>query len=90
MAEDIIFIIAHCAYPPVGPNVSVDNYTYSSGVEGSQITYHCQPGLVPGEHMVANCTRNGRWNPDPAQLICEGIIHTCMTCLLYTSDAADE
>ena len=46
----------------------------SSGVEGSQITFYCQPGLVPtdSEEMVANCTNEGIWKPDPAVMTCKG------------------
>ena len=65
--------VAHCPYPIVGPNVSVEGY--SSGVEGSQITYYCQPGLLPSERMVANCTRNGRWSPSTSLLECSGMPH---------------
>ena len=54
--------------PTVGPNVSVEGY--SSGTEGSQITYYCQPGLLPSEMIVANCTSNGQWNPNPSSLEC--------------------
>ena len=62
----------YCSYPmTVGPNVSVEGY--GSGLENSQISYYCQPGLVPSKRMVASCTSNGQWNPDPALLVCTGI-----------------
>ena len=57
-------VLGLCSTPTVGSNVSVESY--SSGVEGSQITYYCQPGLLPSEKMVANCTSDGTWSPDPA------------------------
>ena len=68
-----IYIPAWCAYPSgIASNVTVEEYN-SIALEGSQITYHCQPGLVPSEWMVANCTESGYWIPDPAELICEGL-----------------
>ena len=64
---------AWCSYPITGPNASVESH--SSGLGGSQIIYFCQPGLVPSEQMMANCTSDGQWNPDPAQLVCTGKTH---------------
>ena len=60
--------LVRCSPPIVGANVSVQGY--SSGLEGSQITYYCQPGLLPSERMVANCTSDGTWSPDPTSLEC--------------------
>ena len=60
--------LAYCAPPTVGVNVSVEGY--SNGVEGSQITYYCQPGLVPSDPIVATCSL-GEWNPDPRSLVCK-------------------
>ena len=54
--------------PTVGPNVTVEGYT--NGEEGSQITCYCQPGLLSSESMVANCTSNSQWSPDPTSLEC--------------------
>ena len=58
----------YCASPDTGLNVSVKGY--SNGVEGSQITYYCLPGLIPNEEMVASCTRDGNWIPNPSELVC--------------------
>ena len=63
-----ISLIVHCNYPNVGPNVSIEGY--SSGVEGSQIVYYCQPGLLPSDRLVANCRDDGSWSPNPDNLVC--------------------
>ena len=63
---------AHCTYPMVGPNVVVEGYT--DGREGSQISYHCQFGLVPNELAISTCIQGGIWSPNPAKHICKGII----------------
>ena len=54
--------------PTVGPNVTVEGYT--NGVEGSQITYYCQSGLLPRGWMMVVCTNKGQWRPDPTSLEC--------------------
>ena len=37
----------------------------------SQIIYYCQPLFEPANViMVASCTQNGTWNPDPQTLDC--------------------
>ena len=54
--------------PPVAPrNGSLESYTNT--VEGSEVYYRCNQGLVPEGWMRAVCTRNG-WSPNPADQIC--------------------
>ena len=36
------------------------------------IFFRCNPGFVPAGKMRAACTSDGRWNPDPAGLVCMG------------------
>ena len=74
VGENITYNITDCSVPTVDPNVSVEGY--SSGVEGSQITYYCQPGMLPSELMVANCMSDGSWNPDPSGLECYAVVTT--------------
>ena len=61
-----------CSYPVIGMNVIVDGYSSSGGLEGSQIWYHCETGFVPRDRIIATCSHNGSWTPDPANLVCEG------------------
>lgn len=67
------------------PNVGVEGY--SSGVEGSQITYYCLPGLLPSEMIVASCTSNGQWNPDPSSLECY-VADAAPTKQIYSTSAS--
>ena len=43
---------------------------YESTVEGSEIYYSCNTGLVPVEQMVTVCLANGEWTPNPAEHNC--------------------
>ena len=36
------------------------------------MTFQCSPGLVPSQQMISVCMANGRWTPDPAELVCIG------------------
>ena len=36
------------------------------------VTFQCSPGLVPSQQMISVCMANGRWTPDPAELVCRG------------------
>ena len=39
-------------------------------LEGAEILFRCNPGFVPAGNMTAVCGTDGRWNPDPATLVC--------------------
>ena len=43
--------------------------------EGAEIFFKCNPGYVPAGRMTAVCGADGRWNPDPATVVCTGEIH---------------
>ena len=36
------------------------------------IVFGCNPGFVPAGNMIAVCTSDGRWNPNPAEVRCTG------------------
>ena len=73
--------VVHCPDPTIGMNVIVDGYDTSGGLEGSQIWYHCETGFVPRDRMIATCSCNGSWMPDPTTLRCKG--NTIMFYLYY-------
>lgn len=62
--------IGCCASPTVGYMVTIEDNSSTCEVEGSHITYYCQPGLVPSERKMAYCMNNGSWSPDPHDLKC--------------------
>ena len=43
---------------------------YQNTTEGAEIFFRCNPGVVPAGRMRAVCGPDGRWNPDPATLVC--------------------
>ena len=51
-------------------NLEGNSSEYTCEVEGSHITYYCQPGMEPSERMLAYCMSDGRWSPDPQDLKC--------------------
>ena len=52
----------------VGDNGTIE--TYQNTTEGAEIFFRCNPGFVPAGRMRAVCGADGRWNPDPAMLVC--------------------
>ena len=55
----------------------VDVEPFNSTTVGSEVAYQCQSGLQPEGRMTSVCSRDGRWNPDPATLMCKGK-YVCM------------
>ena len=39
-------------------------------LEGAEIFFKCNTGFVPAGRMMTVCRADGRWNPDPATLVC--------------------
>ena len=67
------FILVSCGTPSFSGRVDVESL--SNITVGSEIAYQCQSGLLPEERMTSVCGGSGRWNPDPATLMCEGKIY---------------
>ena len=62
----------------------VDEEPFSSTTVGSEIAYQCQSGLLPEGRMTSVCRGDGRWDPNPATLTCEGKSYTCNQVALLT------
>ena len=62
-----------CGRPSFAGRVNVEPVT--STTVGSEIHYKCQTGLLPEGNITSVCGGDGRWNPDPATLLCEGKLH---------------
>ena len=81
-------LLGCCLLPTVTTTTTIENSSVCS-VEGSYITYYCQPGLMPNEKKKAYCLRNGSWNPNPSDLACDlsaedsspGLSNLC-TCII--------
>ena len=62
-----------CDTPKSPANGSVIAY-YSLYPVASEVTYHCDEGLVPTGVMTSTCRDVGgseKWVPDPGQLMCK-------------------
>ena len=70
-----------CGEPSFASGVAVE--PYNSTTVGSEIFYQCQPGLQPEGRRTSVCGSNGRWNLDPAILLCGGKICDSFMCFFY-------
>ncbi len=43
---------------------------FSDTTEGANISFNCEPGLVPQREDESVCSSNGAWVPDPAHRMC--------------------
>ena len=74
--NNIIIILAECGHPqdllPAESNVSVSRIMGPNGfsVEGSSVRFSCPQGWELIGSILAKCTENGEWEPDPSQLVC--------------------
>ena len=41
-------------------------------LEGTNVTFDCLSGLVLVGSNTSTCMENGQWNPDSANVVCEG------------------
>ena len=64
-----ILSTVNCSDPTVPVNGSIVS-AYQNTTEGAEIFFRCNPGLVPAGRRTATCGADGRWNPDPATLVC--------------------
>ena len=68
----LITIPVSCGSPITPDNGSIE--AYQNILEGAEIFFRCNPGFVPAGRMRAVCGADGRWNPNPAGLVCTGEI----------------
>ena len=66
----LLLFSVSCRQPVIPGNGSID--PYQTTLEGAEIFFKCNPGFVPAGRMRAVCGDDGRWNPDPATLVCTG------------------
>ena len=75
--ESLPFLSVSCGTPNFAGRVDVE--PFNSTTVGSEIVYQCQSGLQPEGRMTSVCGGDGRWNPDPATLLCEGKMYALAT-----------
>ena len=59
-----------------------DSRTY---VEGDVVNFQCLSDLIPAYVMIAICSLEGRWMPDPQLLTCSSATEDTATCTANTS-----
>ena len=72
MYEVLISFSVSCGAPSFASGVDVEPVTNTT--VGSEIVYQCLSGFLPEGEVTSVCGGDGRWNPDPATLICNGTI----------------
>jgi len=60
--------IVNCSDPAAPGNGFIESYQNTT--EGAEISFRCNSQFVPNMAMMATCGADGRWNPDPATLVC--------------------
>ena len=68
-----------CGHPSPPANGSISSYT--STMVGTRITFQCDEGYSPSEALAAECQEDGRWKPNPSEIICL----VKMTCKYYST-----
>ena len=59
-----------CSVPPSLLAVPVQANVRRTYVEGDVVNFRCLSGLSSADVMIATCTMEGRWRPDPQLLNC--------------------
>ena len=67
------YFLAGCCLVPLIDSMVVVEESSICAIEGSHITYHCQPGMVPSETKMSICMEDGTWSPNPSDLMCTSI-----------------
>ena len=42
--------------------------------EGTTLTFHCPPEYILTGSNSSTCMRNGKWEPDPREVECKGML----------------
>ena len=74
-----------CSAPPYPLNGSVLANNRCPYVEGDVVNFPCLSGLSPADVMIATCTMDGSWSPDPQLLTCSRATEDTATPTAFTS-----
>ena len=69
----MLYFTGCCLMPLIDSLVVVEENNILCAIEGSHITYHCQPGMVPSVTKMSICMEDGTWSPNPRDLMCTSI-----------------
>ena len=74
-----------CSVPPSLLAVPVQANDIRAYVEGDMVNFQCLSGLSPADVMIATCSMEGSWRPDPQLLTCSSATEDTTTCTAITS-----
>ena len=74
-----------CSAPPSLRAVPVQGNNSCPYVEGDMAIFQCLSGLSPADVMIATCTMEGNWRPDPQLLTCSSPTEDTTTTSATTS-----
>ena len=74
-----------CSVPPFLLAVPVQANDHRPYVEGDVVNFQCLSCLSPADVMIATCSLEGRWMPDPQLLNCSSSTEDTTTCTANTS-----
>ena len=74
-----------CSDPPSPLNGSVQANNRCLYMEGDVVNFQCLSGLSPADVMIATCTMDGSWRPDPQLLTCSSATEDTATATAITS-----
>ena len=74
-----------CSVPPSLLAVPVQANDRLPCVEGDAVIFQCLSGLSPADVMIATCSMEGSWRPDPQLLTCSSPTEDTTTCTADTS-----
>ena len=74
-----------CSAPPSPLNGSVQANDSRTYVDGDVVNFQCLSGLSPADVMIATCTMEGSWRPDPQLLTCSSTTEDTTTTSANTS-----
>ena len=74
-----------CSAPPSLLAVPVQANNSSPYVEGDVVIFQCLSGLSPADVMIATCSMEGNWRPDPQLLTCSSPTEATAATFAFTS-----
>ena len=74
-----------CSAPPSPLDGSVQANDSRTYVEGDVVNFQCLSGLSTADVMIATCSMEGSWRPDPQLLTCSSATEDTATPTAFTS-----
>ena len=74
LTEINLLTLANCGNPADQVNDLVRVFDFMEpALEESNVTFDCLLGQILSGPNTSTCMRNGKWEPDPREVICKGM-----------------